>query len=100
MSARKAAQGHFRFALAIAFLAGVLTGGAAALAQTGDDLAALKEKFRRPAAIPFPVSNPYSAEKRALGDRKGTQRHIKIFGHLVGANGLPGRQDRWHEPRR
>ena len=58
------AQGHLVVA---AFLCGALAGAAAAFAQ-GDDLAALKEKFRRPAAIPFPSSNPYSEAKRALGE--------------------------------
>lgn len=31
------------------------------------DLAALRQKFRRPAETPFPTSNPYSAEKAELG---------------------------------
>jgi len=53
--------------VAAAFLCGTLVGGVAAFAQS-DDLAALKEKFRRPAAIPFPASNPYSEAKRALGE--------------------------------
>jgi cytochrome c peroxidase len=45
-----------------------MLGGVGAYAQNADDLAAIKAKFRRPAAIPFPTSNPYSAEKRALGE--------------------------------
>jgi len=57
-------QGHLVVA---AFLCGALAGAAAAFAQ-GDDLAALKEKFRHPAAIPFPTSNPFSEAKRALGE--------------------------------
>jgi cytochrome c peroxidase len=63
---RFAAQGHYG-ALVAAFLCGALAGGAAAYAQN-DDLAAIKEKFRRPAAIPFPESNPYAEAKRALGE--------------------------------
>ncbi len=31
------------------------------------DLAALKQKFRRPAATPFPKGNPFTEEKAALG---------------------------------
>jgi len=59
---------HLRAAAALAFACGVLVGGAVALAQSGSaELAALKAKFRRPAGIPFPASNPYSARKRALG---------------------------------
>jgi len=34
----------------------------------GDDLAKLKAKYRRPAAIPFPANNPYSDAKRELGE--------------------------------
>lgn len=69
MSNARSAQGHFRGLIALAFLCGVLAGGAAGLAQAGDDLVALKQKFARPIAIPFPASNPYSPSKRALGER-------------------------------
>ena len=32
-------------------------------------LTKLKEAFRRPATVPFPADNPYSEEKRALGEK-------------------------------
>jgi len=34
-----------------------------------DSLAAVKATFRRPAAVPFPASNPFTEKKRALGER-------------------------------
>jgi cytochrome c peroxidase len=74
---RLAAQGRFG-AIAAAFLCGALAGGAAALAQ--DDLAALKEKFRRPGTIPFPSSNPYSEAKRALGERLFQDKRLSADG--------------------
>jgi cytochrome c peroxidase len=54
--------------------AGLLAFGVRSLsAETADpaglDLSALKASFRRPAAVPFPASNPFSDEKRALGER-------------------------------
>lgn len=83
----KFAQGHFRVAVALAFLCGALVGGAAALAQSSDaDLAALKDKFRRPAAIPFPASNPYSAEKRALGQRLFFDKGLSADGSIACAS--------------
>jgi cytochrome c peroxidase len=109
---RSAAQGHYG-ALVAAFLCGALAGSAAAYAQN-DDLAAIKEKFRRPAAIPFPVSNPYSEGKRALGERlfhdkrlsaDGTYAcatcHIRAKGLSDGrvtAMGVPGRALARHTP--
>ncbi len=57
--------------LALVFLAGGLCGAAAALAASAGGEAALevaKARFRRPAAIPFPADNPYSDQKRTLGD--------------------------------
>jgi cytochrome c peroxidase len=36
-------------------------------AVAADDLAALQSRYRRPADIPFPASNPYTPEKAALG---------------------------------
>jgi len=97
VSVRRTAQGHLRIALAIAFLAGALAGGAAALAQGSvdqgsvdqgsvDELAALKDKFRRPAAIPFPVSNPYSAEKRRLGERLFHDKSLSADGSIACAS--------------
>jgi cytochrome c peroxidase len=112
VSWRKAAQGHLG-ALVAAFLCGALAGAAGAYAQ-GDDLAALKEKFRRPAAIPFPSSNPYSDAKRALGDRLFHDRrlsadgtyacatcHVQAKGFSDGrekAVGVPGRALARHTP--
>jgi cytochrome c peroxidase len=58
----------------LAFLAGAVAGGAGALglrAQAGAPdraLETLKQKFRRPASVPFPANNPYSEAKRALGE--------------------------------
>jgi cytochrome c peroxidase len=107
------AQASIRGLIAGAFLCGALLGGVAALAQS-DDLAALKEKFRRPAAIPFPASNPYTEAKRALGemlfhDRRlsadGTVAcatcHIRARGFSDGrvtAIGVPGRPLARHAP--
>lgn len=80
-------QGHLRLAVALAFVCGALAGGAAALAQTpGVDLAALKEKFRRPAAIPFPASNPYSPQKRALGERLFHDKSLSADGSIACAS--------------
>jgi len=42
-------------------------GPAAAEAPAPDDVAALKARFARPATVPFPADDPYSAEKVALG---------------------------------
>lgn len=79
------AQAYFRFAVAVAFLCGALIGGAAALAQ-GDDLGALKDKFRRPAGIPFPASNPYSPQKRALGERLFHDKRLSADGSIACAS--------------
>jgi cytochrome c peroxidase len=40
--------------------------GATAVAQS-EDLSALKARYKRPDFTPFPASNPYTAEKAALG---------------------------------
>jgi cytochrome c peroxidase len=69
-------------AIAVAFVAGIATAAAVALASglsvaaPADTLAALKEKFRRPAAVPFPSSNPFSEAKRALGERLFHDRQL------------------------
>lgn len=60
--------------LAPAFIAGAACGIAAVLfllpsVPRIDNLDALKTTFRRPATIPFPANNPYSQEKRELGER-------------------------------
>lgn len=65
MSARPAL-----FALA-AFVLAALAPAAAAAAQKSDDASAtnaLKEKYRRPQVVPFPASNPFSEDKRKLGE--------------------------------
>ncbi|MEA2880064.1 MAG: cytochrome c peroxidase [Hyphomicrobiales bacterium] len=109
MSWFRAAQGQVA-----AFLCGALLGGVAALAQGGDDLAALKEKFRRPAAIPFPSSNSYSEAKRALGETLFHDKRLSADGSTacatchdrqkgfsdgrVTAVGVPGRPLARHTP--
>ncbi len=85
MRSALAAQGRLRALIAVAFLCGALAGGAAALAQ-GDDLAALKDKFRRPAGIPFPSSNPYSPGKRALGERLFHDKRLSADGSIACAS--------------
>ncbi len=113
MSGSAGARGSIRRLIAGAFLCGALVGSIAALAQS-DELAAVKEKFRRPAAIPFPASNPYSEAKRALGailfhDKRlsadGTFAcaacHVRAKGFSDGrekAIGVPGRPLARHAP--
>lgn len=111
--------------LAAAFLAGAAVGGALAVvgshaaepaAAQGADaaLAALKAKFRRPDSVPFPVSNPFSEEKRALGERLFFDKSLSVDGSLACANchqfakglgdgrerslGVPGRPLARHTP--
>lgn len=107
------ARGSIRRLIAGAFLIGALAGGVAAFAQT-DDLAALKQKFRRPAAIPFPVSNPYTEAKRALGETLFHDKHLSADGTFACATchvrtkgfsdgrkkpvGVPGRALARHAP--
>ena len=96
-----------------AFTCGALIGGVAAF-DTEPDLAVLKAKFRRPDAIPFPASNPYSAEKRALGERLFHDKRLSADGSIacatchdrakgfsdgrVTAIGVPGRALARHTP--
>jgi cytochrome c peroxidase len=100
--------------IAAAFLCGAIAGGAAALAQADGDLAAIKATFRRPAAIPFPASNPYSPEKRALGETLFNDKRLSSDGSIacatchepqkgfsdgrVTAVGVPGRPLARHTP--
>lgn len=116
MKTEAAAQGQgLRAFIAAAFLCGALVGGAAALAAGADaDLAALKAKFRRPAAIPFPASNSYSEDKRALGETLFHDKRLSSDGrfacatcHIIGkglsdgrvtALGVPGRALARHTP--
>jgi cytochrome c peroxidase len=63
----------------------VLTSGAAQ-APAGDNaaaLAALKATFRRPTSIPFPANNPFSEEKRALGERLFSDVRLSASGGLA-----------------
>jgi cytochrome c peroxidase len=106
----RAAQGH----VVAAFLVGAFVGTVAALAQGGDDLAALKEKFRRPVAIPFPSSNSSSEAKRALGATLFHDKRLSADGSIacatchdrqkgfsdgrVTAVGVPGRPLARHTP--
>jgi cytochrome c peroxidase len=78
------------------------------------ELAALKAKFRRPAAIPFPASNPFSEARRALGERLFNDRSLSADGSIscatchewtkgfadarVSAVGVPGRPLKRHTP--
>jgi cytochrome c peroxidase len=108
-----------RFLLA-AFLAGGAVGGGTALllhaapAQVGDDLAALKASFRRPATVPFPADNPFSEAKRALGEALFHDKRLSLDGSLACASchergkgfadgkvqgrGVPGRPLKRHTP--
>ena len=113
MSGRAGARTSLYALIAGAFLCGALVGGVAALAQT-DDLAALKAKFRRPAAIPFPASNPYTQAKRALGETLFHDKRLSADGTVacatchvitkglsdgrVTAVGVPGRPLARHAP--
>jgi cytochrome c peroxidase len=59
-----------RLWLNLAWLAALLPLGlpfALPAAEGTDDVALVRAKYRRPAAIPFPSSNPYSEAKSALG---------------------------------
>jgi cytochrome c peroxidase len=83
-------------------------------AAAAPDLAAVKAKFRRPAAIPFPSSNPYSEPKRALGEALFNDTRLSADGRFacstchdrqkgfadgrVTAVGVPGRPLRRHTP--
>ncbi|MEA2904812.1 MAG: cytochrome c peroxidase [Alphaproteobacteria bacterium] len=113
--------------LSAAFLAGGAVGAVAALVvhsatieasaaprPAGDELAALKAAFRRPAAVPFPADNPYSENKRALGEalfndvrlsidnsRSCASCHDRAKGFADGkaqGTGVPGRPLKRHTP--
>jgi cytochrome c peroxidase len=86
----------------------------AAPAQMQDDLAALKASFRRPATVPFPADNPFSEEKRALGEALFHDKRLSLDGSLACASchelgkgladgkiqgrGVPGRPLKRHTP--
>src|SRR5688572_15149237 len=68
----------------ISLLSRAATAAALAFALTGPalgqaEIGALKEKYRRPADIPFPASNPYTPEKAALG--KALYFDPRLSGH-------------------
>ena len=84
--------------LAAAFLAGGGIGAGAAflmpppavqaapLAHAADDLAALKASFRRPANVPFPANNPFSEQKRALGEALFHDKRLSVDNSLACAS--------------
>jgi len=111
---------------AAAFLAGGLIGAAAAAllhfpilqaapaARSTDELAALKASFHRPPTVPFPANNPFSEQKRALGEALFHDKRLSIDGSLACASchergkgfadgkvqgrGVPGRPLKRHTP--
>jgi cytochrome c peroxidase len=108
-----------RHILAAAFLCGALAGLAGALAvrshaAAAPRLAALKAKFRPPPGIPFPSSNPFSEDKRALGETLFHDRRLSADGTFACATchdvrkglsdgrekavGVPGRSLARHTP--
>ena len=79
-------------AAAAAFLAGVAAAatiaccaGVGAHAQA-DALAQLKAQFRRPAAVPFPATNPFTEDKRALGERLFHDKRLSVDGSIACAS--------------
>jgi cytochrome c peroxidase len=109
--------------VAAAFVAGGLIGTGSALllrpamlqaAPARDDLAALKAAFRRPAGVPFPPDDPYSENKRALGEALFHDKRLSSDGSLACASchdrgkgfadgkahgrGVPGRELKRHTP--
>src|SRR5262249_32323803 len=107
-----------------AFLAGGALGVGAAIwlapalqadpAHAADDLAALKQSFRRPATLPFPADDPFSEKKRALGEALFHDKRLSIDGTFACApchrrglgfadgkaqgRGVPGRPLKRHTP--
>src|SRR5262249_55346869 len=109
-----------------AFLAGGVIGAAAAAllhspilqaapaARSTDELAGLKASFRRPPTVPFPADNPFSEQKRALGEALFHDKRLSIDGSLACASchergkgfadgkvqgrGVPGRPLKRHTP--
>ncbi len=79
-----------------------------------DDLAALKTSFRRPAVVPFPANNPFSQQKRALGELLFHDKRLSLDASLACASchdrnkgfadgkvtgrGVPGRPLKRHTP--
>ena len=95
LSAIRFWQGACRFVVA-AFLAGAVAGtgaalgirahAAAAVAMREPELATLKAAFRRPAAVPFPASNPFTEQKRALGERLFHDKQLSANGRIACAS--------------
>jgi cytochrome c peroxidase len=111
---------------AAAFLAGGVVGAAAAVLvhsprlqavpapRSTDELAALKASFRRPPTVPFPADNPFSEQKRALGEALFHDKRLSIDASLACAScherdkgfadgkvqgrGVPGRPLKRHTP--
>jgi cytochrome c peroxidase len=109
-----------------AFLAGGVIGAATAVlvpspilqaapaARSTDELAALKASFHRPPTVPFPANNPFSEQKRALGEALFHDKRLSIDGSLACASchergkgfadgkvqgrGVPGRPLKRHTP--
>jgi cytochrome c peroxidase len=109
-----------------AFLAGGVIGAATAAlvpspilqaapaARSTDELAALKASFHRPPTVPFPADNPFSEQKRALGEALFHDKRLSIDGSLACASchergkgfadgkvqgrGVPGRPLKRHTP--
>ena len=65
---------------------GIEANAAAAAAGPDSDLAAVKAAFRRPAFVPFPASNPFSEQKRALGERLFDDKQLSANGRIACAN--------------
>ena len=114
--------------IAAALLAGAVMGAGAALyvrssvqptavapaASSSDELAALKASFHRPPTVPFPADNPFSEQKRALGEALFHDKRLSIDGSLACASchergkgfadgkvqgrGVPGRPLKRHTP--
>src|SRR5262249_36956479 len=79
-----------------------------------DELVALKASFRRPPTVPFPADNPFSEQKRALGEALFHDKRLSIDGSLACASchergkgfadgkmqgrGVPGRPLKRHTP--
>jgi len=109
--------------LGAAFLVGSAIGTGAALLlhaallqaePAQNDLATLKASFRRPATVPFPADNPFSEQKRALGEALFHDKRLSVDGSLACASchergkgfadgkvqgrGVPGRALKRHTP--
>src|SRR5262249_33520402 len=72
-----------------AFVMGAMAGAALAVnagPPTTGDLAATKAAFRRPAAVPFPPSNPFTPGRRALGGRLSHATNLSPTRKFAGAS--------------